>query len=79
VVRTATNPDYAISYFPPPGFAHQFFGGIGVKVLDSLTVDLTGGYVTLSSKIDKATADNAGVGIYASHSFEVSETITFHR
>ena len=78
IVTSATNPDYAISYFAPPGNAHQFFGGVGIKIFDSLTMDIAAGYVVLTSKVDTATEYNAGAGIYGSHSFEVSETITFH-
>jgi long-subunit fatty acid transport protein len=78
LVTSATNPDYALSYFAPPGNAHQFLGGVGIKVLDSLNMDIAAGYVVLTSKVDTATPDNAGAGIYGSHSFEVSETITFH-
>jgi long-subunit fatty acid transport protein len=76
LVTSASNPDYVLSYFAPPGNAHQFLGGIGVKVLDSLTMDIAAGYVVLTSKVDKATEYNAGAGIYGSHSFEISETFT---
>lgn len=78
LVTSATNADYALSYFAPPGIAHQFLGGVGIKILDSLNMDIAAGYVVLTSKVDTATADNAGAGIYGSHSFMVSETITFH-
>ena len=77
-LTSATNADYALSYFAPPGNAHQFLGGIGIKIFDSFNMDIAAGYVVLTSKVDTATEYNAGAGIYGSHSFEISETLTFH-
>ena len=78
LVTSATNSDYALSYFAPPGNAHQFLGGVGIKILDSLNMDIAAGYVVLTSKVENATEYNAGAGIYGSHSLEISETLTFH-
>jgi len=78
IVTSATHPDYALSYFAPPGNAHQFLGGIGLKIFDSLNMDIAAGYVVLTSKVTKATEDNAGAGIYGSHSFMISQTLTYH-
>jgi len=78
LVTSATTADYALSYFAPPGNAHQFLGGVGIKILDSLSMDIAAGYVVLTSMVPNATEWNAGAGIYGSHTFMVSETITFH-
>jgi hypothetical protein len=78
MVTSATNADYALTYFAPPGISHQVMGGIGIKVFDSLTMDIAGGYIVLASRVEKATPYNAGIGEYASHGFAVSETFTFH-
>jgi long-subunit fatty acid transport protein len=77
IVTSATNADYALSYFAPPGNAYQVMGGLGIKILDSLNMDIAAGYVVLASKVE-GTQYNAGTGIYGSHSFFASESITFH-
>ena len=84
-LRSATNPDYALSYFAPPGISHLVTAGLGFKVADSFDINAAAGYVVLDSHINKATFDsdghplNAGVGIYASHGAEFSLSATYHR
>ena len=77
-LRSATNPDYALSYLAPPGISHLVTAGLGFKVADSFDINAAAGYVVLDRHINKATFDsdehplNAGVGIYASHGAEFS-------
>jgi hypothetical protein len=52
--------------------------GIGIKVLDAVDVDVAGTYIVLKSKVDVATPDNAGVGIYAAHVAQFSASASFH-
>ncbi|HKP60688.1 MAG TPA: outer membrane protein transport protein [Polyangiales bacterium] len=75
---TATPEDYAKAFTAPPGVAHCWTAGIGLKVLDQLDVDLAGSYITLRTQIYYATPDNAGAGIYASHTGELSLSATYH-
>lgn len=78
LVKSATNADYALAFFPPPGYSHQIMAGVGIRALDQLNVDLAGGYIVLASHVDTATKDNAGVGNYASRGFAVSTSVTYH-
>jgi long-chain fatty acid transport protein len=78
MATSATTPDYALSYMAPPGVSHCFTGGLGIKALDSLNVDVALAYVVLSSFVDKATMYNAGIGTYASHGMEASLSATYH-
>jgi long-subunit fatty acid transport protein len=75
---SATPKEYAISQAAPPGVAHLFGGGVGVRVLDSLNVDLAAAYVVLSSYVDTATEHNAGVGRYSAQTGEFSLSATYH-
>jgi long-subunit fatty acid transport protein len=84
VLKSATNPTYALSYFAPPGLSHLVTAGMGFKVVDSFNIDVAGGFVMLESHIDKATFDasgkplNAGVGLYSSRGAEFSLAATYH-
>lgn len=74
---SATNPDYAIAYMAPPGLSHLVGGGLGIRVLETLNVDIAAAYVVLASYVAKATQYNAGIGTYASHGVEVSLSATY--
>jgi len=78
LVTSATNPAYAQQLMAPPGLSHLVTGGLGIKVLDGLNVDLSAGYVVLQSRVETATPYNAGVGIYGSHAGEFSLSVTYH-
>jgi long-chain fatty acid transport protein len=78
LATSATTPDYALSYMAPPGSSHLVGGGLGIRVIDNLNVDVAAAYVVLSSFVDKATMYNAGVGTYASHGAEVSLSAAYH-
>jgi long-chain fatty acid transport protein len=75
---TATPEAYAKAFMAPPGVAHCWTLGVGIKALEQLDVDLAGSYVVLSTKVETATPDNAGVGIYASHTGQLSISATYH-
>jgi long-subunit fatty acid transport protein len=75
---TATPETYAKAFMAPPGVANCWTAGVGLKLLDSVDLDIAGSYVVLSTKIDTATPENAGVGIYASHTGEISLSATYH-
>jgi len=78
MTTSATTEKYAISYMAPPGVAHLVSGGIGIKLLDCLNMDIAAAYVVLASTITEATEYNAGVGTYASHGFELAQSFTLH-
>jgi long-chain fatty acid transport protein len=79
ILATSATPEaYAKAFMAPPGVSHCFTAGVGLKVREDLDVDLAGSYVVLKSKIDVATPDNAGIGIYASHTGELSASATYH-
>jgi long-subunit fatty acid transport protein len=78
VLTSATNPDYALAFLPPPGVQHLVSAGLGVKVVDTLNLDLAAAYLVLQSHVDTATPYNAGVGIYATHGAEFSLSGTYH-
>jgi long-subunit fatty acid transport protein len=78
ILKSATNPAYALSYFAPPGLSHLVTAGMGFKVIDSVNIDVAAGYVVLQSHIDEATDYNAGVGLYASHGAEFSLAASYH-
>jgi long-chain fatty acid transport protein len=79
ILGTTATPDaYAKAFMAPPGISHSFSAGIGIKVLDAVEVDVAGTYIVLKSKVDVATPDNAGVGIYAAHVAQFSASASFH-
>lgn len=78
MATSATNPRYAQQFMAPPGVSHLVSAGIGFKVIDSLNVDLSAAYVVLQSRVNTATKDNGGVGIYGSHAGEFSLSGTYH-
>jgi long-chain fatty acid transport protein len=78
ILKSATNPDYALAYFAPPGYSHLVTAGMGFKVVDSFNLDIAAGYVVLQSHIDEATPNNAGVGLYSAHAVEFSLAATYH-
>jgi hypothetical protein len=51
---------------------------VGFKALEQLNIDVAGSYIVLRTKVHTATPDNAGVGIYASHTGEISLSATYH-
>jgi long-chain fatty acid transport protein len=75
---TATPEAYAKAFMAPPGVAHCWTAGLGFKLGEKFNLDVAGSYVVLKTKIETATPDNAGVGIYASHTGEVSVSATYH-
>lgn len=75
---SATNAEYAQAFMAPPGASHLFGGGVGIRVLDSLNIDLAAAYVMLEDRIERATEYNAGVGNYSSHGGEFSLSGTYH-
>lgn len=78
LASSATTADHALSYMAPPGLSHLVGGGLGIRVADSLNVDVAAAYVVLSSYVDKATMYNAGIGTYASHGAEFSLSANYH-
>jgi long-chain fatty acid transport protein len=78
ILQSATNADYALAYFAPPGYSQLVSLGVGIKALDHLDVDIAAAYVVLASYVDKATLYNSGVGNYASHSGEFSLSLAYH-
>jgi long-subunit fatty acid transport protein len=89
VLRSATNPDYALAYFAPPGYSHLVTVGLGFKVLDNFNLDAAAAFVMLESHVNKAAFEtnaagrqvptNAGVGLYGSRGSEFSLTASYHR
>jgi long-subunit fatty acid transport protein len=79
VLKSATNPAYAPAFMAPAGHSHLVTAGLGFKVLDSLNIDVAGGFVILQSMVNTATEHNAGIGKYASRGGEVSLAATYHR
>ncbi len=75
---SATNPAYAVQLMAPPGVSHLGSVGFGVELFDHLSVDLAAAYVVLQQRIDTATVDNSGIGLYASHAGEFSLSGTYH-
>jgi long-subunit fatty acid transport protein len=75
---SATNPAYAQQFMAPPGVSHLVSAGLGIKVVDTVNVDLSAAYVWLQSYVDTATEYNSGTGIYASHAAEFSLSGTYH-
>jgi long-chain fatty acid transport protein len=78
MATSATPKDYAQQFMAPPGISHLVGGGVGLKVHDNVNIDAAGAYVVLQSRIDTATPNNGGVGIYASHAVELSLSATYH-
>jgi len=78
MATSATTETYAISYMAPPGVSHLVGGGVGIKIFDSLNMDIAAAYVVLASRVNTATEYNAGVGTYASRGFELSQSFTLH-
>lgn len=78
LVTSATNEAYAIQFLAPPGVSHLGTIGLGLDVLEHLSIDLSAGYVVLAKHIDTATVNNGGIGEYASHGGEFSLSGTFH-
>lgn len=79
VLNSATREAYAIAFGAPPGISHLITGGIGIKPLDTLDIDVAGSYVVLVGRVDTKTADNAGPGLYASHGGMISLSATYHK
>lgn len=75
---SATPEESAIALAPPPGNAHLFSAGLGIKILDTMNLDLSGAYVALSTHINTATAHNAGVGTYAAEAVNFAASLTYH-
>jgi long-chain fatty acid transport protein len=75
---TATPEAFAKAFMAPPGVAHCWSLGLGFKAMEHLDIDVAGSYIVLRTKIDTATPENAGVGIYASHTGELSLTAVYH-
>jgi long-subunit fatty acid transport protein len=78
MATSATNPAYVQQLMAPPGVSHLVSGGLGIKIVDGLNVDLAAAYVVLQSRVETATQYNAGAGIYGSHSGEFSLSLTYH-
>jgi long-chain fatty acid transport protein len=75
---SATNPAYAVQLMAPPGVSHLGSVGFGIAISEHLNVDLAAAYVVLQHRIDTPTADNSGIGTYASRAGEFSLSCTFH-
>jgi long-subunit fatty acid transport protein len=79
VLNSATQADYAIAFGAPPGISHLITGGLGLKALDSLDLDLAGSYVVLDGRVTTKTEHNDGPGIYSSHGGMISVSATYHK
>ena len=75
---SATPVESAIALAPPPGNAHLFSAGLGIKLFDTMNLDVSGAYVALSTHIDTATSHNAGVGTYAAEALNLAASVTYH-
>ena len=75
---SATPEESALALAPPPGNAHLFSAGLGIKILDTLNLDVSGGYVALSTHIATASAHNAGIGTYAAEALNLGASVTYH-
>jgi long-chain fatty acid transport protein len=75
---TATPEAFAKAFMAPPGVAHCWTAGFGVALGENFNLDMAGSIVVLRTKIETATKENAGVGVYASHTGELSLSATYH-
>lgn len=79
ILSTSATPEQsAIALAPPPGNAHLFSAGLGIKILDTMNLDLSGAYVALSTHINTASEHNAGVGTYAAEAVNFAASVTYH-
>lgn len=77
LVTSATNKDYAQASMAPPGVSHAFTLGVGISVLDALSVDLAGVYIAYETRVEKATPNNAGPGLYGSNTGQIALSATY--
>jgi long-subunit fatty acid transport protein len=77
MVMSATPKDYAKAAMAPPGPSHGMSIGVGLHVIDNVSIDAAVEYIAYSVKVDKATKDNAGVGTYASNSGQFGLSATY--
>lgn len=75
---TATPETYAKAFMAPPGHAHCWTAGLGFALAKSFNLDVAGSFIHLATQIDTATPENAGAGIYASTTGEISLSATYH-
>jgi long-chain fatty acid transport protein len=75
---TATPEVYAKAFMAPPGVAHCWTAGLGLKLGETFSLDFAGSFIHLASEIDAATPENAGAGLYASTTGEISVSATYH-
>jgi long-subunit fatty acid transport protein len=77
LVTSATPEDYAKNAMAPPGVSHGFTLGVGLEVVDRLSVDVAGTYIAYETKVETATPDNAGVGTYGSNTGQIGLSATY--
>ena len=77
MVMSATPKDYAKAAMAPPGASHGVSIGVGLHVIDNLSLDAAVEYIAYSVKVDRATKENAGVGTYASNSGQFGLSATY--
>jgi len=77
LVQSATPKDYADARYAPPGFSHALTLGVGVAVLDSLSIDLAGVYIAYETRVENKTPTNAGPGLYGSNAAQIAASATF--
>jgi long-subunit fatty acid transport protein len=74
---SATPKDYAQRAMAPPGPTHYLNTGVGLKVIDSLNVDVAGGYAWSKVGVGTATKYNAGIGYYSTSCWQVALSGTY--
>lgn len=77
LVQSATPKDYADARYAPPGFSHAFTLGVGVKVIESLSLDVAGVYIAYETRVENKTPNNAGPGLYGSNAAQIAASATF--
>jgi long-subunit fatty acid transport protein len=77
LVMSATPKAYAQASMAPPGASHAFSLGLGIQVVDHLSVDLAGIYIAYETRVKTATANNAGPGVYASNTAQLALSASY--
>jgi long-subunit fatty acid transport protein len=77
LVTSATRKAYATNSMAPPGFSNAVTIGVGVQVIDQLSIDASAVYIAYETKVDKGTAHNAGPGTFASNTGQFGLSATY--
>lgn len=77
LVQSATPEDHADARYAPPGFSHAFTLGVGIEVLERLSIDLAGVYIAYETRVETKTPRNSGPGLYGSNAAQIAASATF--